>query len=137
MPKKATKTKETPIVLDLSKPFDLSDVRKETLATYAGYLASMVTGSGWKLLEQILKENLVVIEQQIITKASIEGGALDEKSVDELRVQHAQIKQLLKTPYDLIKKFGKQPGQQPQMEFDPYSRSGMKDEFIINASTMT
>jgi len=122
--------------LDLSKAFDLTDVSAVTLEGYAFYLKEMLNSGGWKLMEQVLEGNMALLEQQIIAKRDLEGNDLTEDGVDLLRVQHAQIVQLIRTPRDLIKKYGKKEDAKGVVEYDPYSKKG-KDSAVVNAGVMS
>lgn len=141
-PKKVTKkvvkySKVEPVKhLDLSKPFDLTDVSPVTLEGYAFYLKEMLNSGGWKLMEQVLEGNMALLERQIIAKRELEGKELSEEEVDLLRVQHAQIVQLIKTPSELIKKYGKPEDAKGITEYDPYSKKG-KDSSVINAGVLS
>lgn len=133
---KATKAEQLQH-LDLSKPFDLTDVSQETLESYAYYLKEMLNSAGWKLMEQVLEGNMAILEKQIVSKRDIETGMeLTEDQVDLLRVQHAQIVQLMNTPRKLIKQYGKPEDVKAVAEYDPYSFKG-KDSDVLNASVMS
>lgn len=138
---KVTKKKATKVSkikqLDLSKPFDLTDTSAATLESYAGYLKSMVLSGGWKLMEQVLEGNMSLLEKQIVSKKDFETSALlTEADVDLLRVQHAQIVQLMNIPAKLIKQYGKPEDVAGVAEYDPYSTKA-KDSTVINASVMS
>lgn len=133
---KATKAEQVKH-LDLSKPFDLTDVSPETLESYAFYLKEMLNSGGWKLMEQVLEGNMSLLEKQIVSKRDIETSIeLDEEAVDLLRVQHAQIVQLINTPRKLIKQYGKPEDVAAVAEYDPYSFKG-KDSSVLNACVMS
>lgn len=123
MPRK----KKQPAVVetrDLSQSFDLTRKDKDGYKAYATYLEQLLVSPGWKLLEQVLTANLTVLEQQIIGKSGAEGTPLTESQVDELRVQYAQIKQLLVRPAALIREYKKLSGAgsvPSEFNYDPYA----------------
>lgn len=123
MPRKKTTTPE-PIkteILQYSVPsFNLRTNDPEQLKQYAAYLESMLITPGWALLEKILNENLVTIGEQIIAKADNAGEELTEENVNLLRVQYAQIKQLLAMPKELVHSFATPKRKEEMPEYDAY-----------------
>jgi len=138
--KKVTKKREKAVenepvkVLDLHKPFDLTDVSRETLESYTFYLKELVNSAGWKLMSQVLEGNLSILERQIITKKQVlTGAALSNEDVDKLRDQHEILTELMQKPHELIAKYGK-PGEPiPSPDYDPYGG----DRKTVNAATMS
>lgn len=128
---------ETVKVIDMSQPYDLVNVSPTRLREYASYLEAMVISPGWKLMEAVLNANLGVLAEQIINKAEVDGTVLTDSDVELLRVQHAQIKQLLKKPQILIDQYGGKLKPSTMQEYDPYSKPGEKSEFINNARSMS
>lgn len=128
---------ETVKVIDLSQPYDLVNVSPTRLREYASYLEAMVLSPGWKLMEAVLNANLAVLAEQIINKSEIDGTLLTDADVELLRVQHAQIKQLLKKPQMLIDQYGGKNKPSVMAEYDPYGKPGVKSEFVNNAKTMS
>lgn len=124
-------------VIDLSQPFDLVNVTPARLKEYAAYLEQMIVTPGWKLMEAVLNANIEVLGEQIISKADVAGTQLTDADVELLRVQHAQIKQLLKKPSVLIAQYKGDNRPSTMAEYDPYSKRGQKSEFVNNAQTMS
>jgi hypothetical protein len=134
--KKASKSVEQePIkVLDLHKPFDLTDVSRETLESYTHYLKEMVNSAGWKLMCQVLEGNLALLEKQIIRKKEVlTNRALSDEEVDKLRDQHEILEELINKPQELIKKYGVAEDPTPSPSYDPYG--GNRE--TVNAATMS
>lgn len=135
--KKTVKTNLVP-QWDLSKPFDLTDVSQETLEGYVFYLKEMLNSGGWKFMSQVLDGNKSLLEQQIVTKQDFETKTpLTDEQVDVLRMQHAQIVQLAEMPKRLIKQYEKPEDAQGEIEYDPYSNTGVKDKDVISAGVMS
>jgi hypothetical protein len=125
---------ESVAVLDLHKPFDLTDVSRETLESYAFYLKELVNSAGWKLMSQVLEGNLSVLERQIITKKQVlTGNALTDEEVDKLRDQHEILTELMQKPHELIAKYGKPEEPTPSPNYDPYGG----DRSTVNAAVMS
>jgi hypothetical protein len=138
--KKVTKKAEAKKVheMDLSKPFDLSDTSRETLEGYASFLKAMIASAGWKLMEQVLEGNKSVLEKQIVLKTDgYSGTVLSNEEIDELRIQHAQISQLLRMPHSLIKQYSQDEQPKAGIEYDPYSSSTGSEELVVNAAVMS
>ena len=138
--KKTTKRKAKKKVekIDLNKPFEINSLSDEQLKQFVAHLKSMVAGAGWLFLEAVLKGNLNILEKQIVTKVdAVTGKNLSDEEVDLLRVQHAQIVQLLNTPHKIIKEHTKDKESVPVMEFDPYPMlGGSSPESVLNAESM-
>jgi len=135
--KKPVKTNLVP-QWDLSKPFDLTDVSQETLEGYVFYLKEMLNSGGWKFMSQVLDGNKSLLEQQIVTKQNFETKtSLTDEEVDDLRMQHAQIVQLSEMPKKLIEQYQKPEEAQGEIEYDPYSNTGVKDKDVISAGVMS
>ena len=137
MKKKVTKQKKVP-TLDLHQSFDLGNVTMESRKQYAHYLKELTMSAGWKLMKQILEGNLALIERTIITKYDIARGVqLDEKELDEYRVQHAQMSQLLEKPHELIRQFEGEERHQVTSDYDPYSHGKVADKSREGARSLT
>jgi len=135
--KKPVKTNLVP-QWDLSKPFDLTDVSQETLEGYIFYLKEMLNSGGWKFMSQVLDGNKALLEQQIVTKQNFETKtSLTDEEVDDLRMQHAQIVQLSEMPKRLIEQYQKPEEAQGEIQYDPYSKTGVKDKDLISAGVMS
>ena len=133
-----TKRKKKVPVLDLHHSFSLTDVNMETRRQYAHYLREMVLSAGWKLMSQILEGNLSVLEKTIVLKVNTETGErLEEKDLDELRVQHAQITQLLLKPHELIKQFAGKEAAPVVSDYDPYSHGFKADTTREGAGSLS
>lgn len=121
-------------VLDLHKPFDLTDVSQETLESYTFYLKEMVNSAGWKLMVQVLEGNLALLEKQIVRKKEVlTNRKLTEEEVDSLRDQHEILEELMQKPHELIKKYGKADEPRVSPDYNPYGG----DKHTINAATMS
>ena len=137
MKKKVTQQKKVP-TLDLHQSFDLGNVTLEARVQYAQYLKDLTASAGWKLMKQILEGNLSIIEKTIVTKVDVvRGVTLEEKELDELRVQHAQITQLLEKPFDLIKQFEGEERRPVTSDYDPYSHGFMSDKSREGSRSLT
>ena len=123
MPKKKA-TKEVQKI-DLSKPLDIENASISQRKDYAAFLEQLKVTAGWKILERTMDDNLQVIANQIVDKLSAHGQPLDDKEVDELRIQYNQIKQLKKLPDTLIDRFLPKEST-PEMQYDPYSSVGLQ-----------
>lgn len=121
-------------VLDLHKPFDLTDVSRETLESYTFYLKEMVNSAGWKLMVQVLEGNLALLEKQIVRKKEVlTNRELTEQEVDKLRDQHEILEELMKKPHELIEKYAVAEDPTPSPSYDPYG--GNRE--TVNAATMS
>lgn len=124
--------------MDLShiQSIDLTKMDRETMKSYAAHLEVMLASAGWKLLETVLKANLEVLTEQIVSKVNTGGEPLTDADVEILRVQYAQIRQLLDKPRTLITQFHGKPNIGHTAEYDPYQKAGVKSEFVNNAESM-
>lgn len=121
-------------VLDLHKPFDLTDVSETTLESYTFYLKELVNSAGWKLMVQVLEGNLALLERQIVRKKEvITDRKLSDEEVDTLRDQHEILEELINKPHELIAKYSKADEPRPSPEYDPYG--GNRE--TVNAETMS
>lgn len=131
--KKVEKEEEVK-VLDLHKPFDLTDVSRETLESYTFYLKEMVNSAGWKLMVQVLEGNLALLEKQIVRKKEVlTNRALTDEEVDKLRDQHEILEELMQKPHELIEKYAVAEDPTPSPSYDPYG--GNRE--TVNAATMS
>ncbi len=132
--KRVVAKKATVQQIDLHKPFDLTDVSRETLESYAFYLNEMVHSAGWKLMVQVLEGNLQVLERQIITKKQVlTDNPLSDAEVDKLRDQHEILSELINKPHELIELYGKKEAPVPSPSYDPYGG----DRKTVNAAVMS
>lgn len=153
MPKKTTKAKKTvrkatkkvaakksvsretePKKLDLSKPLSNLGDSKENRELVNAHLEQLKVSVGWKILEQVMGDNLQVLAQQIVDKVDLNGQPLTDEQVDELRIQHNQIKQLKGMPDILIATFTPQEGK-PDPQYDPYSGEGIPTNVLSMSDT--
>ena len=127
--------KKTPVqVMDLHQAFDLTDVSRETLESYAFYLKEMVNSAGWKLMCQVLEGNLALLERQIVRKKEVlTDRELSDAEVDKLRDQHEILEELVNKPHELIAKYDKKPEPSIITEYDPYGGNRK----TLNAATMS
>lgn len=108
----------------LHDKFELGEITTEMRTTYAELLEQMTMTAGWKLMVQILEGNLSIIEKAVLTKRDpVTAKTMTEAEVDELRMQHAQIDQLLNKPAELISKFRAEKNIGETGSYDPYQRS--------------
>lgn len=124
--------------LDMRQPIDLSDVSRETLLNRAVWLEQMMLTQGWQLMEAIMAENIKRLEGQIITKS--DGMTkFSEAEVDELRMQHAQMTQLLEKPAQLVAQFRGEQKIGATSDYDPYQSSTDKgvERERVQAGTLT
>ena len=141
MPRKKKETKKEEAVevkkMDLSKPFNLAEMSEAEARNAAGHLQTMLVSAGWRFLEAILTENKAVLEKQIVEKKGLTGEVLTDKEVDDLRIQHAQIDQMLKKPKEIVAKFLKTEEPKPETSYDPYDFGTKTPELVVDASTLT
>ena len=136
MKKKVTKQKTVP-TLDFHQSFDLGNVTLESRKQYAHYLKELLASAGWKLMKQILEGNLAIIEKTIVTKIDVvRSVTLEEKELDELRVQHAQITQLLEKPHELIRQFEGEERRPVTSDYDPYRHGVLPDKSREGAGSL-
>jgi len=134
MPKKKATKKEEVKKLDLSKPLDIENASFEQRRDYAAFLEQLKVTAGWKILERTMDDNLQVIANQIVEKVSATGQPLEDKEVDELRIQYNQIKQLKQLPDALIDRFLPKETT-PEMQYDPYSSTGLQANVLDMSNT--
>lgn len=101
------------------KPFDLTfkDVQENTKIIIA--LESLKGNAGWQFLTQVLKKNIEVLTNQIISKRDGDGE-LKEETVDLLRDKHAYLTELLDKPDMFIKKLQGGALDKQLDDLDPY-----------------
>lgn len=131
---KKTTTKE-PMILQYSEMYvDLATRDPKKMKEYAEYVAAMLQSPGWLIMSKILEENAKVLETQIIAKVDEEGNPITEDEVDLIRVHHAQIKQLLNKPRELVRHFSgdKKVAHTPEMDVYKTIQEGG-----VYASTLT
>lgn len=131
--KKATKKKEVE-KLDLSKPLDVENASKAQRKDYAAFLEQLKVTAGWKILERVMDDNLQIIANQIVEKQGVDGRKLEDIEVDELRIQYNQIKQLKGLPDQLIEQFLPEEDQ-PEVQYDPYSATGLGSNVLSMSDT--
>ncbi len=87
-------------------------------------LTSLLQHPGWKLIEQIIGENIKIIESQLLDGVEDETLEITERLRDKLRVH----KDVLDTPKTMIKSFTDTPeGEEPSL--DPYhNKESLKKE---------
>lgn len=120
--------------MDLHQAFDLTDVSRETLESYAWYLKEMVNSAGWKLMCQVLEGNLALLERQIVRKKEVlTDRQLTDAEVDKLRDQHEILEELVNKPHELIAKYDRKPEPSIVTEYDPYGGNRK----TLNAATMS
>lgn len=91
------------------------------------HLAQLESTVGWIYLKKMLQGSIKVIDDQIITKVSVDDGrTLTEDEVDILRKSRAAYQELIDKPSQLIENITK--GNIPTMpQYDPYSHVIGKD----------
>lgn len=86
------------------------------------YLQDMMKSAGWKIVEQIFKDNIILIEKQILEKMNAETGeSISEKEVDKLRIKREYFLQIIDTPKGYIEML-ENPESTPE-EFDPFFKT--------------
>jgi hypothetical protein len=122
--------KQTQPEVQLHTKFNLADISTEQRLRHAELLEHMTLTAGWQLMKQILEGNLSVIEKAILTKRDpVTGAVMTEAETDQLRMQHAQIDQLIRKPEELIKLFRAEQKVGATGSYDPYQRStDMREE---------
>lgn len=112
------------MILEYGQPkFNLMTRDPKVRENYAVYVANMLESTGWQIMKQIMEDNLKQLEEQIVSKIDEEGKMMEEEEVDLIRVQYAQIKQLLVKPQQLIDAFSGQPKIGIMPELDAYAKS--------------
>jgi hypothetical protein len=81
-------------------------------------LISLQATEGWALIVQMTNENIKIIEEQIITKQNVFGGALSDTDVDILRQRYAIYKEIIGLPARLVQQTKREGGTEPND--DPY-----------------
>lgn len=99
---------------------DLHTRDKKKMKEYAQFVAAMLQSPGWLIMRKILEENAKVLETQIIAKVDVEGNEMTEQDVDIVRVQYAQIKQLIDKPRQLVEQFDQKTKVAMTPELDVY-----------------
>ena len=124
--------------MDLSQPFNLTNVSGETLKAYCLYLEQMLVSPGWKLMEHVLEGNMALLERQIVTKReALTARILSDAEVDKLRDQHQIVEELLQKPKQLIEKYGEKKAGIPAPEYDPYQSVPEGTERVETLSNTT
>lgn len=77
-------------------------------------LKQLKTTAGWQLLVQVVRENIIVLEDQILN--GVEGATKDD--MDRKRDKLKAYKEVIETPDSLIRRF-EQP-EQYQDDSDPF-----------------
>lgn len=94
------------------------------------HLAQLETTLGWIYLKKMLKDSMLVIERQIITKKDLASNQiLTDAEVDTLRMSYLAYEELVNKPASLIENITK--GNVPSSpQYDPYaSVRGSNDNF--------
>lgn len=115
-----TKPRKKVIIADMEpvRPFKLQDQSPEEQSRILLALQSLKMNAGWLFLSQVFKENIQVLESQILEKRGEKNEILDENKVDELRFKRLYLKELLDKPDFWIKQIRKDV---PEIEnLDPY-----------------
>lgn len=101
-----------------------SDEQAKEICAHLSQLESTI---GWIYLKKMLQGSIRVIDDQIISKVSVDDGrTLTEDEVDVLRKSRAAYQELIDKPSQLIENITK--GNIPTMpEYDPYSHVVGKD----------
>jgi len=125
--KKTTKKKtaKKKAALDLHTPFTTGEIDEPTANAYAEHLRHMENTVGWQIVQKVIGNNLHQLEQAIVYKLDPETGArMSDEDTDELRIMHAQLKQLVELPGMLARSLDSDSleGAAPD-EFDPYRKS--------------
>jgi len=132
MPRKKAPEKE---ILQYGTPhINVRTKDPQLLKQYAEYMEAMLVTPGWAILEAVLRENIVILGDQIISKCDSGGNPLQDADVDLLRIQHAQIKQLLDKPRQLINSYSKKKTVSTLPEYDVYRAV---PEGVVRASSLT
>lgn len=135
--KKTTKkqvTKQELPKVDLNKPLHLDTTDRDEREAYAAHLALLKTQPAWKIIEKVLEDNIQILANQIVEKKNEYGEPVDERTVDELRIQHAQLKQMKQLPDELISMF-KRPEAALDTQYDPYSGTGLQANVLSMSDT--
>lgn len=110
------------VIIKAPKPrkFDLhsKDPRENTKIIVA--LESLKTNHGWHFLTQVFQENINFLEKQIIKKQDENGKALSDAQIDELRMKHAYLEELVNKPEYFVKSLSRTDS--GQEDLDPYER---------------
>lgn len=85
------------------------------------HLAQLETTMGWIYLKKMLRDSMLVIERQIITKKDIDSGRrLTDEEVDILRSSYLAYEELVNKPASLIENITN--GNIPTSpQYDPYA----------------
>jgi len=134
--KKTTAKKQEVKKLDLSQPLHELGQTIEERQLVTAHLYQLKSNVGWKILEQVMDDNLQVLASQIVDKVKSDGTVLTDAEVDELRIQHAQIKQLKAMPDVLIEQFKPREAGQ-EIQYDPYSGMGIGASVLSEEETVS
>lgn len=94
------------------------------------HLAQLEVTLGWIYLKKMLKDSMLVIERQIITKKDLGTGLmLTDEEIDTLRMSYLAYEELINKPASLIENITK--GNIPTApQYDPYaSIKGTNENF--------
>lgn len=101
--------------------FDLDIKSQEQSDELVAYMLEMTATSGWRLLKQIMENNISVLEAAIIDKTDpLSGEQLKEEEVEEARKKRNIMKELIEKPNQLIETFKRQAGIATPT-YDPYA----------------
>jgi hypothetical protein len=120
MAKKILKKKKAPKVMIADTPKAVGGFKLDGSddARIMSSLISLQATEGWALIVQMTNENIKIIEEQIITKRNVFGGALSDTDVDILRQRYAIYKEIIELPSRLIQQTKREDGKQEND--DPY-----------------
>ena len=113
MAKKKQTTKKDPV----------KEAIPEQFVEIADALRALTASQGWKLLVQTIEANVAILEGQIISKRERDTGrVLNEDEVDDLRVKHGYLSELLVMPTKMAEQVTSDNGSDAE-DFDPFFKS--------------
>jgi len=100
---------------------NLFDTKKK-ISTNIAALKIGITTEFWRVLSDIIKANIEVVTERILSGS--EGET--KQDIDRLRDKLSAYREILNTPEDLIHKF--EDGDKGGVEVDPYEKHKDKDD---------
>ena len=111
-------SKKSPV--ETNEPFNLVTPTQREADEMIQHLTVMKETLGWKLMVQILKGNMHVLEQCILLKQDFETGEiLEETVVDNMREKLRYLRELTEKPDQLISALEGKTTETP--DYDPYA----------------
>lgn len=76
---------------------------------------------GWRIVLEIIKGNVKVLDNMILEKNNVDGTELSDEDIDKLRYKRSYLLELKNTPENYIEKLKKED-LKPR-EYDPYFKT--------------